>query len=102
MQLQTARVLGLLGVLAFPALAQAADAPTVSLPSLLSSGYEIKSVTVLPVDVEKLIWPKDAPVGTMVVTLQRSSSIAVCQLSGADLIYLRDNAMANEKLCSKR
>ena len=104
MKLLVAAFVGFLGIFAQPALAQAEDAnaPTVSLGSLLSSGYSITSIVVVPVEVEKLMWPSDAPIGTVLVTLQFGTSIAVCHPSAVGFAYLRDKTMSSDTLCSKR
>jgi hypothetical protein len=88
---------GVAGLLAQPALADG----TVSIGSLLAGGYEVKTITDLPNDEQKAIWPDQTPSPYLMVTFQKGNSVAVCQLATANWINLADSSLTNQGLCHK-
>lgn len=66
--------------IATEALAQSV-APAVTLGSLLKAGFQIVSVIDLTNDEQKVLWPNDPAAPSIMLTLQKGTSVASCQLS---------------------
>lgn len=102
--------LGFAGFITQPALAQtpattpAAPATTLtSLDGLLASGYEVKAVIELSETAVKALVPAGQTVASQViVTLQKGSSVATCEVYTANWIQLPDATVSSPTLCSKR
>jgi hypothetical protein len=89
---------GIAGLVAQPALADG----TASISSLLTGGYEIKSIIDLSNDEQKAIYPGQTTSPYLMLTLQKGTSVAVCALATANWINLADSTMTNEALCHTR
>ena len=87
--------------LAQPAAPAPAPKPTVSLESLLSGGYEVKLVTDVSPDEQKVIWPNDTVSPYIMVTLQKGASLAVCAMTMASWLNLSDATLNNAGMCKK-
>jgi hypothetical protein len=90
-----------------PAWAQAqapAPAPsaTVSPGSLLADGYEVRAITDISSDEQKVMWPNDTVSPYVMITLQKGNSVAVCGMSMVNWINLTDTSLAAANLCKKR
>jgi|ERR1700691_1047551 hypothetical protein len=106
------RALAFLGFAAFvaqPALAQtastnAASPTSVQMPidSLLAIGYEVKAVTVMSDAATKEVFAGQTLSSQVFVTLQKGSSVAVCELATATWISLADSSMKDTTRCWKR
>lgn len=95
-------LLGMVGLMAQPALAQTpAGGSSASIASLLSSGYEIKAVSGLTADDQKAIWPNDTVAPYLLITLEKGGSIASCVISKASWVTMDAAALANPKYCMK-
>jgi hypothetical protein len=87
----------LLGVFAVVRPAFAASA-TASFDSLLAGGYEVKATVIVSEDTAKAIWPdKQAP--QLIVTLQKGTTIAVCEIAVSNWLSIVDTSMANVNNC---
>jgi hypothetical protein len=112
----SSRIVALIAVAAFasgPAWAQAPapSAPvspaapppgTVSPGSLLADGYEVKAITDISSDEQKVMWPNDTVSPYIMITLQKGNSVAVCGMSMVNWINLADTSLAAANLCKKR
>lgn len=76
--------------------ARAADLTSVQ--ALLKQGYEIKGTVFLPLADVKAQWA-DAVAGSMLLTLQKEQSVAVCELNWANWSSLAQGTMDNAELC---
>ena len=97
-------LLGVAGLTAPPAFA--ADAPAggsaISIGSLLAAGYEVKSVTSISNDDQKVIWPND-PVGPYVlIVLQKGPSVASCIVGTGAVVSVSPTQLAQTNICKKR
>jgi hypothetical protein len=72
------------------------------LDSLLADGYELKTVTDITPDEQKVIWPNDQTSPYLMITLQKGASLAVCTAATANLINLNPTTTANAALCHKK
>lgn len=90
-------------IAAAPALAQtpASKAVPVSIASLAADGYEVKVITDVSPDEQKIIWPNDAVNPYIIVTWQKGTSLATCAMSMASWLNLSDATLANANLCKK-
>jgi hypothetical protein len=88
---------GVAGLLAEPALADG-----VSISSLLTGGYEIKTIIDVSNDEQKVIWPTIPVSPTLMLTFQKGNSVAVCNIAMANWLTLADGSMTNQTLCNKR
>jgi hypothetical protein len=77
-------------------------APTVSLQSLLQGGYDIKAVTAISEFTEMSVWPGTVPTSPLIITLQKASSIAVCNIATANWTELFDSVLPDTTVCYKR
>jgi hypothetical protein len=110
MNLRATILLGFAGFIAQPAFAQTA-APTASpaptsmqatFDSLLASGYEIKAVAVMSDATTKEVYPSQTNLPSQVfVTLQKGTSLAVCELASVDLLSMTGSVMADATRCFK-
>ncbi|MGE0668757.1 MAG: hypothetical protein AB7O49_19545 [Sphingomonadales bacterium] len=72
-----------------------------SVDALLDSGYEVRSVAILPQDAAKRV-AADASSDTVIVTLQNKSSVAVCFLALSNWLSLNEGSLTNPANCSVR
>src|SRR5271167_3718381 len=88
-------LLGVVGLMAQPALAQAPVGGTnTSVSSLLAAGYEIKTILDISNDEQKAIWPNDTAAPYLLITLQRANSVAVCEIAMTSWVTLDGAALA--------
>jgi hypothetical protein len=99
MRASTPLVLVTLSNLAFAGTGLAAD--QAAMQTLLKQGYEIRSTSFVPLAEIKRQRPK-ADEGVVLVTLQKQTSIAVCEINWANWSALAKASLANEKLCDVR
>jgi hypothetical protein len=108
MNLRALMFLGVAGCIAQPALAQTPPATTPAAPastttsidSVLASGYEVKSVIELSdAALKSMSSPGQTIYPSVVITLQKGTSVAVCELSTANWINLVQGSMTNASLC---
>ena len=79
-----------------PIAGMAADLTSVQ--ALLKQGYEIKGTVFLPLPDVKAQWA-DAVAGSMLLTLQKEQSVAVCELNWANWSSLAQATLENAELC---
>lgn len=72
-----------------------------SFTSLVSDGFEVKSVLFVPLDIAKKVSP-DAASDTVVVTLQGNKSVAVCYLALTNWIVMNKSSLENPAICEVR
>jgi hypothetical protein len=87
----------LFGVFAVVRPAFAASAAA-SFDSLLAGGYEVKATLIVTEDTAKVLWPDKQP-PQLVVTLQKGTTIAVCEIAVANWLSIADASMANANNC---
>jgi len=87
MKIKTLALFCLLAFLA-PRAALAADTPPAgpALKSLISSGYEVKAIVDISDAEQKYLWPNDSNYPYLMLTLQKSGSIATCTISMSDWV----------------
>jgi hypothetical protein len=103
MNLRALMFVGFAGFIAQPALAQPAPATTlVSFDSVLASGYEVKAVTVMSDAATKEVFTGQTLSSQVFVTLQKGTSVAVCEVATVTLINLPDAGMKDASRCSMR
>ena len=73
-----------------------------SLDSLLAAGYEIKSVNDLSDSATSQLYSGQNLPPQTIVTLQKGSSIAVCNMATANWINLNDASFTSAERCSTR
>jgi len=97
-------VLVSVGFVTQPAFAQ--TAPTTAQAAadgLLAAGYEIKAVSTLSDAAIKEIYPTGGPYPSQVfITLQKGTSVAVCEMSTISWISLEDALMKDTTRCTMR
>ena len=102
MNLRALMFLGFAGFIAQPAFAQTAPATAlVSFDSILASGYEVKAVTVMSDAATKEVFSSQTLSSQVFITLQKGTSIAVCEVATVTLINL-DAGMTDATRCAKR
>ncbi len=96
-----------------PALVIAAAAALVSAPAsaddrlqssftaLVGKGFEVKSVTLIPLDVAKRVTEK-VRTDNVVVTLQKSETVAVCYIAFANWAFMNKASLDSPTLCEVR
>jgi hypothetical protein len=72
-----------------------------SFTSLISKGFEIKSVTLVPLDIAKRA-TESVKTDTVIVTLQNQSSVAVCYIAFANWAYMNKTSLETPTLCEVR
>ena len=111
MNLRALMFLGFAGFVAQPAFAQTAPTTTqtspattqTSIDSILGAGYEIKAVTVLSDATTKEVYTGQAGLPSQVfITLQKGTSVAVCEGASSSWIWLSDAQMTDATRCFKR
>ncbi len=91
-------------LLAGPALADTPTpaSPTTSLNALLAAGYQVAAINDISDAEQKSIWPNDAIEPYIMVTLQKSGSVAVCTMIMANWISVSAKTFADTTLCHQR
>jgi len=77
----------------------ATAAATMSVQTLLSSGYEVKAVTELSPDAQQQIWPNTAASPEVMITLQKGQQLAICALSPLSWMNLNQTALDDPHYC---
>jgi hypothetical protein len=104
MNLRALIFLGLAGFGAQPAFAQTAPTTVAaSFDSLLAAGYEVKAVNVMSDAAIKEVFAGQPNLTSQVfITLQKGTSVAVCEQATVNWIDLPDAAMTDATRCTKR
>jgi hypothetical protein len=103
MNLRPVLFLGFSVFVAQPALAQqapATDPTAASVYGLMASGYEVKAVTTLSESAEKIIWAGATSAPQVVITLQKGSSLAICNLAAANWLILAGTSLTDTSRCA--
>jgi hypothetical protein len=97
-----------LGTLFFAALATVGSSawaqeqpPQSSFTGLLAKDYEVKAVTLVPLDVAKRA-TESVKTDTVVVTLQNKQSVAVCYIAFANWAFMNKTSLDTPTLCEVR
>jgi hypothetical protein len=99
-----------LGTLFFAALMAAASSALADDPAppqqssftaLLTKDYEVKSVTLVPLEVAKRA-TETVKTDTVLVTLQNKQSIAVCYIAFANWAFMNKTSLDTPTLCEVR
>lgn len=72
-----------------------------SFSSLITGGFEVRSVLFVPLDIAKKVSP-DAASDTVVVTLQGKTSVAVCYMALTNWIVMNKSSLDNPAICEVR
>ncbi len=104
MNLRALMVLGLAGFVAQPAFAQTASTTAAaSFDSLLAAGYEVKAVNVMSDAATKEVFTTGGPYPSQIfITLQKGTSVAVCEMATQSWIAVQDALMTDAARCNKR
>jgi hypothetical protein len=103
MNLRALMFLGFASFVAQPAFAQTAPATTqASIDSILAAGYEIKAVTVLSDAAVKEVYPGGPYPSQVFITLQKETSVVVCEVATVSWVQLQDPLMTDATRCYKR
>ena len=104
MKFRALLLLGLAALNAQPALAQ--TRPTTvqaTIDSLLAAGYEIKAVNLMSDAAIREVFPTaDNPGSQLFITLQKGTSVAVCENATSTWLSLSDSQMTDSTRCFKR
>lgn len=90
-----------LGSVSTSTLAQDQQPQQSSFTALLSKDYEIKAVTLVPLDVAKRA-TESVKTDTVVVTLQNKQSVAVCYIAFANWAFMNRTSLDTPTLCEVR
>lgn len=93
------QTLAVIALLMLSSVVSAADQTSVQ--ALLQQGYEIKATTFVPLSDVKANWA-EASAGSMLVTLQKERSVAVCEFNWANWSALAQATFENAELCRVR
>jgi hypothetical protein len=72
-----------------------------SFTALVGKGYEVKSVTLIPLEVAKRVTEK-VKTDNVVVTLQKQESVAVCYVAFANWAFMNKASLDSSTLCEVR
>lgn len=72
-----------------------------SFTALVGKGFEVKSVTLVPLDVAKRVTEK-VRTDNVVVTLQKQASVAVCYIAFANWAFMNKASLDSATLCEVR
>jgi len=89
-----------LGSAASGALAQD-HSPQSSFTALLAKDYEVKSVTIVPLEIAKRA-TESVKTDTVLVTLQNKQSVAVCYVAFANWAFMNKTSLETPTLCEVR
>jgi len=114
MTLRALMLLGFAGFIAQPALAQTPPAAAPAAPAtgptttsatfdnVLALGYEVKTVTVLSDAATKEVFSGTGVLSQVFISLQKGTSVAVCELSTATWLSLDNGIMTDTTRCKVR
>ena len=83
------------------ATASADDRLQSSFTGLVAKGFEVKSVTLIPLDVAKRVTDK-VRTDNVVVTLQKNEAVAVCYVAFANWAFMNKASLNSPTLCEVR
>ena len=72
-----------------------------SFTALVGKGFEVKSVTLIPLDVAKRVTEK-VRTDNVVVTLQKQDTVAVCYIAFANWAFMNKTSLDSSTLCEVR
>lgn len=72
-----------------------------SFTSLIAKDYEVRSVTLIPLEVAKRA-TESVKTDTVVVTLQNKQSVAVCYIAFANWAFMNKTSLDTATLCEVR
>lgn len=72
-----------------------------SFTALVGKGYEVKSVTLIPLEVAKRVTEK-VKTDNVVVTLQKQETVAVCYIAFANWAFMNKASLDSSTLCEVR
>jgi hypothetical protein len=72
-----------------------------SFTALVGKGFEVKSVTLIPLDVAKRVTDK-VRTDNVIVTLQKQESVAVCYVAFANWAFMNKASLDSSTLCEVR
>jgi hypothetical protein len=81
--------------------ASADDRMQASFTALVGKGFEVKSVTLIPLDVAKRVTDK-VRTDNVVVTLQKQETVAVCYIAFANWAFMNKASLDSSTLCEVR
>jgi hypothetical protein len=81
--------------------ASADDRLQSSFTALVGKGFEIKSVTLIPLDVAKRVTEK-VRTDNVIVTLQKQETVAVCYVAFANWAFMNKASLDSSTLCEVR
>src|SRR5262249_25120298 len=81
--------------------ASADDRLQSSFTALVGKGFEVKSVTLIPLEVAKRVTEK-VRTDNVVVTLQKQESVAVCYIAFANWAFMNKASLDSSTLCEVR
>ncbi|MBA2125469.1 hypothetical protein DLM45_04420 [Hyphomicrobium methylovorum] len=95
-----------LGLLTFAAIGLAAshamaDDQQASFTSLIAKDYEVRSVTLVPLEVAKRA-TESVKTDTVIVTMQNKQSVAVCYIAFANWAFMNKTSLDTSTLCEVR
>jgi len=91
-----AAIMGLL-----PVAASADERMQSSFTALVGKGFEVKSVTLIPLDVAKRVTEK-VKTDNVIVTLQNKEAVAVCYVAFANWAFMNKTSLDSATLCEVR
>ena len=72
-----------------------------SFTALVGKGYEVKSVTLIPLEVAKRVTEK-VKTDNVIVTLQKQETVAVCYIAFANWAFMKKASLDSSTLCEVR
>jgi hypothetical protein len=81
--------------------ASADDMLQSSFTALVGKGFEVKSVTLIPIEVAKRVTEK-VRTDNVVVTLQKNETVAVCYVAFANWAFMNKASLDSSTLCEVR
>jgi hypothetical protein len=72
-----------------------------SFTALVGKGYEVKSVTLIPLEVAKRVTEK-VKTDNVIVTLQKQETVAVCYIAFANWAFMNKASLDSSTLCEVR
>ena len=84
-----------------PITASADERTQSSFTALIAKGFEVKSVTLIPLDVAKRVTEK-VKTDNVIVTLQNKEAVAVCYVAFANWAFMNKTSLDSSTLCEVR
>ena len=84
-----------------PVAASADERMQSSFTALVAKGFEVKSVTLIPLDVAKRVTEK-VKTDNVIVTLQNKEAVAVCYVAFANWAFMNKTSLDSSTLCEVR